>query len=271
MAENEAEVQEEEVEEEGSSKDQPEDQPPCEEGAPGWVVTFGDMMSLLLTFFILLLSFATMDKIKYKVLSGSIQTAFGVQEVTPTFTRPQASKVIAKEFSMEFNSQNMLDGMKKIEERESVRTPSGRVDIEVFEDYRGIVLSVGESHMFEAGRADLRPAIWPFLDDVLNLAVTNKAQIQVEAHTDSSPIKTAKFPSNDHLSADRAVSVIRYFRGVREDIPGHRFEAVAAGKSRPRFPNMTDAGRKKNRRVELIFHQAPKMYIYKRGGSGPSK
>ena len=170
MAENEAEVQEEEVVEEPPSKDQPEDQPPCEEGAPGWVVTFGDMMSLLLTFFILLLSFATMDKIKYKVLSGSIQSAFGVQEVTPTFTRPQARKVIAKEFSMDFNSQNMLDGMKKIEERENVRTPSGRVDIEVFEDYRGIVLSVGESHMFEAGRADLRPAIWPFLDDVLDLA-----------------------------------------------------------------------------------------------------
>ena len=67
----------------------PDEPPPCEEGAPGWVVTFGDMMSLLLTFFILLLSFATMDTVKYKVLSGSIQVAFGVQELTPTFNRPQ--------------------------------------------------------------------------------------------------------------------------------------------------------------------------------------
>ena len=100
-----AEAEEQEVEgtegEEGSDPP-PDEPPPCEEGAPGWVVTFGDMMSLLLTFFILLLSFATMEKIKYKVLAGSIQTAFGVQEVTPTFTRPQARKVIAKEFSMKF-------------------------------------------------------------------------------------------------------------------------------------------------------------------------
>ena len=171
---------------------------------------------------------------------------------------------------MEFNSQNMLDGMKKIEERESARTPSGRVDIEVFEDYRGVVVSLGENHIFEPGKDDLRPAIWPFLDDVLDLAITNNAQIQVEAHTDSVPIKTNQFPSNDHLSADRSVSVIRYFRGVRSDIPAHRYEATAAGKTRPRFPNLTDSGRKKNRRVELIFHQAPKMYIDKQGaGSQP--
>ena len=91
----------------------PDESPPCEEGAPGWVVTFGDMMSLLLTFFILLLSFATMEKIKYKVLAGSIQTAFGVQEVSPSFTRPQSRKVVAKEFSMKFETKTMMQGMKK--------------------------------------------------------------------------------------------------------------------------------------------------------------
>ncbi len=258
MAENE---EPEEVEEAGDPP--PEEPPPCEEGAPGWVVTFGDMMSLLLTFFILLLSFATMEEVKYKVLSGSIQTAFGVQSVTPTFRRPQTRKVVAKEFSMKFESKNMLDGMKTIEERQTARTPSGRVDIEVFEDYRGIVVSVGEHHMFEPGKADLRPAVWPFLDDVLDLAITNEAQIQVEAHTDSMPIRTARFPSNDHLSAARSVSVIRYFQGVRPAIPSNRFEAVPAGATRPRFPNVTDTGRRKNRRIELIFYRAPKVYEYK--------
>ncbi len=232
----------------------------CEEGAPGWVVTFGDMMSLLLTFFILLLSFATLEKIKYKILSGSIQTAFGVQEIHPTFKRPQARKVLAKEFSMQFSTRNMLDGMKTVEERQSARTPSGRVDIEVFEDYRGIVVSVGEDHMFEKGKADLRPAIWPFLDDVLRLAVANQAQIQVEAHTDSVPIKTARFASNDHLAAARSVAVIRYLKGIDPDLPPQRLEAIPAGESRPRFVNVTEAGRKKNRRVELIFYRAPKQY-----------
>jgi chemotaxis protein MotB len=263
MAENENEEAEAEEEEGGSSGGGDEEPPPCEEGAPGWVVTFGDMMSLLLTFFILLLSFATMETVKYKVLSGSIQVAFGVQEVTPTWTRPQGRKVVAREFSMQFNSRNMLDGMKKIEERETARTPSGRVDIQVFEDYRGIVVSIGANHMFEMGKADLKIDKWPFLDDIVEQAARNQAQIQVEAHTDGTPIKTNTFPSNDHLSAARAVSVIRYFRGVRPDIPGHRYEAVPAGETRPKYPNLTDSGRKKNRRIELIFHRPPKMYQYK--------
>jgi len=232
----------------------------CEEGAPGWIVTFGDMMSLLLTFFILLLSFATLEQIKYKILSGSIQTAFGVQEIYPTFKRPQTRKVLAQEFAMQFNTRNMLDGMKTVEERQSARTPSGVVDIEVFEDYRGIVVSVGEDHMFERGKADLRPAIWPFLDDVLRLSVSNEAQIQVEAHTDSVPIKTARFPSNDHLAAARSVAVIRYLKGIDSDLPAHRLEALPAGQSRPRFVNITEAGRKKNRRVEFIFYRAPEQY-----------
>ena len=264
-------AEEEEVQEEveESSAEQAEEGPPCEEGAPGWVVTFGDMMSLLLTFFILLLSFATMETIKYKVLSGSIQVAFGVQEVTPTWTRPQGRKITAREFSMKFNSRNLLDGMKKIEERETARTPSGRVDIEVFEDYRGIVVSIGANSMFERGRADLKINKWPFLDDIVELAASNQAQIQVEAHTDSTPIKTAEFPSNDHLSAARSVSVIRYFRGVRSDVPAHRYEAVPAGQTRPKYPNLTDASRAKNRRIELVFYRAPKLYQYKREGAIP--
>ncbi|MCA9538655.1 MAG: OmpA family protein [Myxococcales bacterium] len=237
-----------------------EEEQKCEEGAPEWVVTFGDMMSLLLTFFILLLSFANLEVIKYKVLSGSIMRAFGVQEVTPVFTRPQYTNVVATEFSTEFNTQTVLDGLKRVQEAEKTRTPSGRVDIEVFEDYRGVVISIGEEHMFEPGRADLRLAVWPFLDDVLGVAESNQAQIQVEAHTDSTPIHSAQFPTNDHLSAARAVAVIRYFLGTHPDFPAWRLEAVPAGATRPRWPNVTEAGREKNRRVELVFYRAPREY-----------
>ncbi|MEZ4435794.1 MAG: flagellar motor protein MotB [bacterium] len=253
----------------------PEEPEPCKAGAPEWVVTFGDMMSLLLTFFILLLSFANLEVIKYKVLSGSIMQAFGVQEVTPVFTRPQADNPIAPEFSMQWQPQKVLDGMKKAEERQHARTPSGRVDIEVFEDYRGIVVSLGEEHMFEAGRADLRPAIWPFLDDVLDVARQYDAQIQVEAHTDAAPMRSAAFASNDHLSAARSVAVIEYLLGVDGDAaegdrmaPG-RFEAVPAGSTRPRTLNMTEAGRRKNRRVELVFYRPPQNY--KRMGFAPAQ
>lgn len=260
---------------EGTEEGEQEDPPPfepakeevvCEEGAPEWVVTFGDMMSLLLTFFILLLSFANLEVIKYKVLSGSIMQAFGVQEVTPVFTRPQSTKVLAKEFSMDFQPKVVLDGMKKAQEQQVARTPSGRVNIEVFEDYRGIVISIGEEHMFEPGRADLRPAIWPFLDDVLQVAKTNRAQIQVEAHTDGVPMRSALYPSNDHLSAARSVAVINYFLGVEAGLPDeerlaeHRLESLPSGSTRPRAVNLTEAGRRRNRRIELVFYRAPENY-----------
>ena len=264
-----AEAEENDVEleeEEQASDPPPEDAPPCEEGAPGWVVTFGDMMSLLLTFFILLLSFATMEKIKYKVLAGSIQTAFGVQEVSPTFTRPQSRKVIAKEFSMKFETKTLLDGMKKVEERQTVRTPSGRVDIEVFEDYRGVVVSIGEKHMFQPGKADLRPEIWRFLEEVLDVATDNNAQMQVEAHTDSIPIKTKAFPSNDHLSSARSLAVIEYLVNRRPEISPMRLEAIAAGSTRPRFPNLTARGREQNRRVEMVFYRSPQVYEVRSDG-----
>jgi chemotaxis protein MotB len=69
-----------------------------EEGAPAWVVTFGDLMSLLLCFFVLLLSFSEMDRNRYRVVSGSVKNAFGIQRKKPVFESPKGSKMIAREF-----------------------------------------------------------------------------------------------------------------------------------------------------------------------------
>ncbi len=237
-----------------------EEEPRCPTFAPGWVVTFGDMMSLLLTFFILLLSFAEMEVIKYKLFTGSVQRAFGIQEVTPLFNRPQGRDIVKQEFSSKFDSTTLLNGMRSSTKRHSNRTPSGTVDIEVFEDYRGIVVSLAEDEMFEPGQADLRPAIWPFLDDVLGVAVENGAQIQCEAHTDNRPMKSARFASNDHLSAGRSIAVVRYFLGVDVELKPDRLEVIAYGEHRPKVVNMTESGMRKNRRVEFIFYDVPDDY-----------
>ena len=237
-----------------------EEEHKCEEGAPGWIVTFGDMMSLLLTFFILLLSFAQIAVVKYKLFTGSVMNAFGIQEVTPLFNRPQGRDIIKKNFSSKYDSRTLLNGMKSSSERHSNRTPSGQVDIEVFEDYRGVVISLAEDEMFEPGQADLRPAIWPFLDDTLGVAVENGAQIQVEAHTDNTPMRGGRFSNNDHLSSERSVAVVRYFLGVDRELKPERLEAVAYGEHRPKVVNMTESGKRKNRRVELVFYGIPKDY-----------
>ena len=69
-----------------------------EEGAPLWVITFGDLMSLLMCFFVLLLSFSEMDRKKYKMVSGSMAQAFGIQREKPVFESPKGQKMIAKDF-----------------------------------------------------------------------------------------------------------------------------------------------------------------------------
>ena len=244
------------------STPEPEDEVVCEEGAPEWVVTFGDMMSLLLTFFILLLSFAQMEMIKYKIVSGSVMRAFGVQEVVPAFNRPQAENVIAQEFSMAYSSSRVFDGMRASVTRHASPSPKGRVQIEVFEDYRGIVLVVDEDAMFEPGRSDIRPAMWPFLDEALETAQFNRCQIQVEAHTDSVPLSSPLYPSHDHLAAERAVSVVRYFQGRTNEttLPAGRLEAVPYGSTRPKVPNISAANRRRNRRVEIVFSAAPRDF-----------
>ncbi len=235
-----------------------EEEQKCPEGAPEWMVTFGDLMSLLLTFFILLLSFSNMEAVKYQLFSGSVMKAFGVQEITPAFARPQGRELIATEFAMKFDTQRILNGMKRAVERHSERSPSGRVDIEVFEDYRGVIVSLQEEAMFQRGRADLRPTVWPFLDDVFQVALDHNAQIQAGAHTDNRPIQTPRFPNNELLSAERAAAVILYLQGIAPDLPPARFEAAALGASRPLLPNLSSAARRKNRRVELIFSRRPR-------------
>lgn len=239
--------------------DPPAEEVVCEEGAPEWVVTFGDMMSLLLTFFILLLSFAEMEMVKYKHAAHSLKEAFGVQTAVKVFNRPSTVSPAASYFSMEFNSQSLKNGLKAEAKRHSSRSASGLVNIQVYEDYRGIVVEVDEGAMFQRNRADLRPAIWPFLDGILEQALTYRAQITVEAHTDGMPKSGGPYVDDDALSAARAISVIRYFFGTDSDkrLRPERFEAVPMGSTRPKVSNQTESGRRRNRRVELIFHRAP--------------
>ena len=71
----------------------------AEKGAPAWVMTFADLMSLLMCFFVLLLSFSEMDVSKYKEMAGSMKNAFGVQRDIKVKEPPKGINVIAREFS----------------------------------------------------------------------------------------------------------------------------------------------------------------------------
>ena len=228
----------------------------CEEGAPMWVVTFGDMMSLLLTFFILLLSFAKMEKTRFRVLSSSMKKAFGVQNVSPKYQRQDGRSVVREEFSMPFNASETTGRLKNMAIRQQTRSPQGTVDITVEENHEGVKLTIGEEGIFKSGSADIRPEFFPFMEDLAKLISENRSQIRISAFTDNVPIRSTTFASNDHLSAARAVSVIRYLR-MSHSLRAERFEAVPFGPHRPIAPNISRIGRKQNRRLEIKFYKRP--------------
>ena len=146
-----------------------EDCPPqeeVEEGAPLWVVTFGDLMSLLMCFFVLLLSFSEMDRKKYKMVSGSMAQAFGIQRKKPVFESPRGQKMIAKEFDqavlitkIEESIQPIIDEIKN--EYEELKDA---VELEIGED-KVTIRMMGEA-TFDTGKAELHPAFRPLLKKI---------------------------------------------------------------------------------------------------------
>lgn len=225
-----------------------------EEGAPHWMTTFADMTTLLLTFFVLLLSFAQMDIVKFRQIMGSIREAFGVQrlevgEFVAMTTEPvQLFDFQKKDSVIEMYYADMYEAIKKAVEEEELSDA-----VEVLVSNRGVVVRAKEKVLFDLGSAVLKKEAYPLLDKLIKLMKKfPKYKLAIEGHTDDLPIKTLLFPSNWELSSTRATTVLRYFI-EKGKISPKRLMAVGYGETRPLVPNTSAADRAKNRRVEFVF------------------
>ena len=237
-----------------------EEEVKCEPGAPGWVVTFGDMMSLLLTFFILLLSFAKLEKSRFKVFAIEMKKAFGVDNVTPQQTFEDGRSPTKQYNSLPFNASDTIEDIQNIVEQHKTMSPDGQVDVEVSENDRGVTLTVPYDSMFESGSADIRENMWYLLDGIARKLQKNDAQVRVSAFTDNTPIRSREYASNDHLSAARSVAVVKYLLQIGNSsgrLAVERFESVPFGESHPKNTNVTELNRRRNRRIEIQIYQRP--------------
>jgi len=222
-----------------------------EEGAPAWVVTFGDLMSLLLCFFVLLLSFSEMDRNKYRIVSGSMKNAFGIQKKKPVFESPKGQKMISREFDQAIilvKIQDLIDPILN-ELEEEFQEFKGAIDIQVEEDEVTIRM-MGEA-TFGTGRAELRKEFVPLLLKIGAVLSKTKGEIIIAGHTDNVPLSGGQFKSNLGLSMARAGSVAEYLL-KSTSIDPKRLSTMGFGEYRPLASNDTEAGRQKNRRVEII-------------------
>ncbi|MBK5931916.1 flagellar motor protein MotB [Halochromatium salexigens] len=243
---------------------------------PRWMVTFADLMTLLLTFFVLLLSFAEIDAIRFKRLAGELQKAFGVQREIPADAIPMGTSPVLQDFSpgrpqpipvdeirqrttperptlaagdIDSRVETRLDAI----EQQIVQTvqdadPDGNVAVE--REGLDIILRIDEQGSFPSGSAQISTSFRQLLG-ILSTELTDiPGYIAVDGHTDNVPIRSQRFQSNWDLSAMRAATVTNVLL-ENPELDSGRFIVLGHADTRPLVPNDTPEQRAKNRRVEL--------------------
>ncbi len=222
-----------------------------EEGAPAWVVTFGDLMSLLMCFFVLLLSFSEMDRNKYRIVSGSVKNAFGIQRKKPIFDSPKGSKMIAKEFDQAILLTKIEDVVKEIIKELDGEYEELKGSVEVESNEKQVTIRMMGEATFDTGKADLRSNFAPLLLKIGEILGKTRGEIIIAGHTDNVPLTGGLFGSNLGLSMARAGSVAEFLLHAGTIDP-KKLSTMGFGEYRPLTSNDTAAGRQKNRRVEII-------------------
>lgn len=215
--------------------------PETEEGDDEeWLVTYADAITLLMAFFIMLVSFSKIELPIFEQVQAGIKEHIGGQVDSE---RPI--------FQLQSKVNNIIQDANAI--------PQDQVDVG-FDD-QGIVIDFAEGSFFAAGTADLDPGTAPILKGIVRLLQDQPYDlffVDVEGHTDDVPISTPKFPSNWELSAARAARVVREF--IADGMAPDRLKAAGYADTKPKVPNKDITGepipenRAKNRRITIRLH-----------------
>ena len=239
----------------------------CEEGAPAWLATMGDLMSLLLVFFVLMLSFANTDKQLFLEAMGSIQNALGMIEESPGQFRIRSSSPIdwnqrkttpfldVMELPQSNNAPSVDQKIMKQVQQAIAENNLARI-VEAESSERGIIVRVKGGALFKPGTDQLLPISFVLLDEVIRITEEFPYELSIEGHTDDGPIRTALYPSNWHLASARSIAVLQYMLEAG-DIEASRIAASSFGATRPLLPNDSEENRAANRRVEFVYKRDP--------------
>ena len=218
----------------------------------GWMVTFSDLITLLLTFFVLLLTMCSLEAGKIEQFQAACTQAMGVllegkysqvEERIITSSKKRIDEHVIK-------TDSFLDQFRGIKTKLLDADKMGNIAFEELE--HGLSIIIRDDFLFSVGRSDLNQAATSLLQEVGTIIGDFEGRVIVEGHTDNIPIATRQFPSNWELSTGRAVTIVRHLTGVVGVDPA-KCSAVGYGDTRPKVPNDTPENRQKNRRVEIIL------------------
>jgi chemotaxis protein MotB len=207
-----------------------------------WMTTFSDLVTLLLTFFVLLLSMANMDQVKFNQASDSLAGAFGVLGSSDKTEITEPKVVTFSPVNDDFTSQVYRRLKTKLRELKLNKK------IKLVKDRGAVVLRIDEAVLFKSGQRYLQPEAAPILRKVAELVRPLPLNLKIEGHTDNQGDEM----NNWDLSVNRAVTVLR-FLATNQLIPLDRMSATGYGSQKPLFPNTTERERALNRRVEFVL------------------
>jgi chemotaxis protein MotB len=226
-----------------------------------WMCTFGDLMSLLLCFFVLLLSFSEIDRQKYKVVAGSMEKAFGMQRKKNVSESPRHGlKMIAKDFDQEAIATRVKEFIgQELEENFDELYGKIQNDIEIEAGKDQVVIRMMGESTFDSGKAEIKTELKPLILRIGQILTQATAgDIVFAGHTDNVPVKGGPFQSNLKLSIARAATVAQFLLD-QTAIDPKRISTMGFGEYRPIADNATVSGRRKNRRVEIIVGTLPRL------------
>jgi chemotaxis protein MotB len=259
-----------------------------------WAIPYGDLITLLLAFFVVMYAVSSVNEGKYRVLSDSLNAAFRGQpatvdpiqvgekqarvkrDETPAGLSPsQAMKLAAKTGKSSIALAEEFNKMGRDIDRQSPaagQTAQGNVKAldKQFEEAMAplidknlitvtrkplwIELEIKADVLFPSGSAEIQPAAVAVLESIAAILRPLPAPVRVEGHTDNRPISTTQFPSNWELSGARASRIVRLFEKL--GIASNRMSVAGQGEVQPIADNGTEEGRNRNRRVTLIVLDA---------------
>jgi chemotaxis protein MotB len=229
-------------------------------GAPAYMLTYGDMVTLLLCFFVMLLTMATLQPQKVQMILSAFSGAVGVFERGPSITEEQMMSMgirVGKTFR---GVPTIMTGKEAFEGRRREQIGARlqlvlsheyrRGGVFVRHDERGIIVQLTDKVLFEPDSARVKESAKPLLRRIARILEGVPNHVRVEGHTDNIPPR--RFSSNWELSALRAVNILRFLEAEAPSL-SLRISCAGYGSRRPVVPNNTPANRAKNRRVDVVI------------------
>jgi chemotaxis protein MotB len=225
-----------------------------------WLLTYADLLTLLLGFFVIMYSMSRIDAKRFGKMAEGLQGVFHGKESTEEKTSGvlDLGAGVLKLGGLK-RLQQQVAGLAKYTGDDRVSASGGDItaaqvppEITTEIDERGLVIHVLESALFESGKAELKPRAEKMLDQLYNQIKNLPNHVRVEGHTDNRPISTFRYPSNWELSTARAAAVVRYLT-EKHHFPTQRISALGYGEYRPLAPNDSPANMAKNRRVDIVI------------------